>query len=743
MGTRGVPVRCGRHEAGLDSLENLMTLQASDVRTVGTLGDMLRQRSAAEPEKVGFVFLASGEEESSSLTWRQLDAAARAVAQRLRETCPAGERALLLYPAGLDFISAFLGCLYAGVVAIPAPAPRSARHERALPRLRTIVDDARPAVVLSSAAIGAVVEEVIGEVAAGLPCVHTDQLGAGESFWTPPEASANELAFLQYTSGSTSAPKGVMVSHANLMHNLGSMRRAFRGSPQATGVSWLPHYHDMGLLMQLQALYCGCRCVVMPPAAFLQQPARWLRAVSRYRAVASGGPNFAYALCARSVRDADCQGLDLSGWKLAYNAAEPIDARTMQAFAERFAPWGFSPNALFPAYGLAEATLLVSSAEYGEGVQLCTALAARQGDDLAAAADAPAAKTWVRCGRARGGQRVVIVQPQSHQRCAPGEVGEVWVQGPSVAGGYWAKAALTAEVFGARLSDGDGPYLRTGDLGFFHGEELVITGRLKDLIIVRGVNHYPQDIELTAGRSHAALAEGGGAAFSVPLDGQECLVVVHELERSRRDADVNEVAQAVRQALAEQHELTLHALVLLKPGHLPRTSSGKVRRGACREDYLNGRLPEAGRWERPEQPFTSPDVREQGSAAQSTPPAAHVSHPMTLDEMSLFLTRLLAEAAQCPIEEIDPAEPFVRYGLDSAAAMSLAEAIRAGLGLDALSQPPSSDPAGATPDGGEGPADSASADELSPTIFWDYPSVETLASYLVDRQAKRQAAGEA
>jgi acyl-CoA synthetase (AMP-forming)/AMP-acid ligase II len=561
-----------------------------------------RERAATHGETPLYTFLPDrGPEEGAQLTCADLDRRARAIAATLQQLGAGGQRALLLYPPGLEFIASFFGCLYAGVVAVPAYPPRSAR---ALPRLLEIARDARPAVALTTAEL----RTAIGGLAASVPelgalrLIATDEVATGAAEdWRDPGLTGDSLAFLQYTSGSTAAPKGVMVSHGNLLHNEEMIRQAFGQKAESVIVGWLPLYHDMGLIGNvLQPLYLGARCVLMSPIAFLQSPKRWLAAISRYRATTSGGPNFAYDLCVRKVTAADREELDLSSWDTAFNGAEPVRSESLERFAEAFAGCGFQPRAFFPCYGLAEATLFVAGGPGPGAPRTAPRVAAFDRAQLeagearpVAAADPanPADRSLVSCGHPWLGQELAIVDPETLAPCRDGRVGEIWVRGESICKGYWKRPEATAETFGGRLAgeaaDAGPAFLRTGDFGFIDGGELFVTGRLKDLIIIRGRNLYPQDIELTVERSHPALRPGCGAAFSVEINGEERLVVVQELERTESAAVL---AEAVRRAVAEEHEAQVQQLVLLRAGSIPKTSSGKIQRRACRAALLGAKL---------------------------------------------------------------------------------------------------------------------------------------------------------
>jgi len=634
---------------------------------VQDLGELLRGRSQETPDRWAYSFLANGEQESARITYGDLDRQARAIAVRLRREVGRGERALLLYPSGLEFIAAFFGCLYAGVVAVPAYPPRP-RHESG--RLRGIVEDSRPAIVLTTSALAARWSGRDARPAelAGLDWLATDKLPAEPAGgWQDSGAEREAVAFLQYTSGSTSTPKGVVITHGNLLANEEMIRVAFEQSAESVIAGWLPLYHDMGLIGNvLQPLYVGAPCVLMSPLAFLQSPVRWLRAVSAYGATTSGGPSFAYELCVRRIAEGARRGLDLSRWQVAFNGAEPVRADTLDRFAAAFAPYGFRREAFYPCYGLAEATLLVSGGDRSAApvVRELDARSLEQHRAVAAAAETPRVRL-VGCGRSQGGQTVAVVSSHTLLPCADGEVGEIWVAGPAVAGGYWERPEASAETFGARLASGEGPFLRTGDLGFLEAGELFVTGRSKDLIIVRGRNHYPQDLELTAERSAPVLRPGCGAAFTVEVEGEERLVLVQEVERGA-DLDPQAVAQALREAVSGEHEIHVHQVVLIQAGSLPKTSSGKVQRHACRRAFLEGRLEtvavEAATAREPELP--EPEDADSAGGLQS------------------LLRTKIARALGTEPRLLSAERPLAALGLDSLMAANLKVELEAELGVE-------------------------------------------------------------
>ena len=566
------------------------------------MNELLRARAAEYGSRALFRYLPDGESEDSRLTYAELESRALAIAATLAVQSATGERALLYFPAGSEFITAFWGCSLAGVIGVPV---FPARLHRQLPRLLAIAADSEAKFVLTTAKLKRQANDLFKRAPAlkNLEWIPTDELPASE-FDAAATSSANSetLAFLQYTSGSTAAPRGVMVTHDNLLHNLACLRDVFQFSAESIGVTWLPHFHDMGLIGGLlQPIYAGGEMIVMPPSSFLQTPRRWLAAISRYRATTMVAPNFAYELCVQKILGSERTALDLSSVKVALCGAEPVRPATLSAFAEAFGPCGFREEAFRPSYGLAEATLIVSGRSDGGApvVQAVDAGELRQNRIRSAERAAEGSRELVGCGGIAPGMRVTIVDPESSAPCAPNSIGEVWLCGPSVAAGYWRKPEDTREIFGAHLAIGEGPFLRTGDLGFLDRGRLFITGRRKDLIIIRGSNHYPQDLEYTVERSHRALRPASGAAFSMDEDGAERLVIVQEVT-DRDSAPGDEIAAAIRRALTESHEVYPDAIVLIAPRTIPRTSSGKIQRFACREAFLSGVLEVVHEWRDPE-----------------------------------------------------------------------------------------------------------------------------------------------
>jgi acyl-CoA synthetase (AMP-forming)/AMP-acid ligase II len=551
--------------------------------------DLLRRRIAEQPDERAYVFLSEKGDEEAELTFAELARRAGMVAAYLARRLQKGDRALLTFPPGLDFIVAFFGCLVAGVIAVPMMPPRrtSARDSS-----ENIVADCGPRIALTSSGLAANRADVLARLRdAGVEWIAVDTLyraaDAGEAPASAPTPA--DVAFLQYTSGSTSAPKGVIVTHSNLLANLEMIRVTFGNTRQSTCVVWIPFYHDMGLILHvLESLYLGALCVVLSPTSFIQRPLTWLRAIGRYRAEVSSAPNFAYDLCVSRFRPEQIEGVDLSCWKVAVNAAEPVRAATIAQFTAKFAPYGFDPHTMYPAYGMAEATLQISGGRRGGGVVTRTvSREALRAGMIVAPKSSEDAQVLVGCGRRVMGEEMAVVDPDSRRRLPADTIGEIWLQGAHVAAGYWRNPAATAEVFAATIAgEGSAAWLRTGDLGFLdEAGEVYLTGRIKDVIIIYGNNHYPQDIEATMQSAHPALRRNGGAAFShVDHRGVEKLVVVQEVERAQRhQISADEIEKRIREAISNEHDIAAHEIVLVRPGSIPKTTSGKIQRSLTRQ----------------------------------------------------------------------------------------------------------------------------------------------------------------
>ncbi len=564
-----------------------------------TLVERLRYWTSAEPDRVAYAFLGDGENIEESVTYSELDRRVRATAARLIARGLRGQRALLMYPSGIDFIVAFMACQYAGVSAVPAYPPRRNRN---MGRISAIADDAETAVALTTRDV---IERrnlmnLESNALENQPWLATDETPIEmESDWVNPGVRADELSIIQYTSGSTGSPKGVMLTHANVIANCRYITQGFQISTECFGCCWLPVYHDMGLIGGLLvSLYCGTTSYLMAPVHFLSRPARWLQAMSRFKTVIAGGPNFAYGLCVDKVTEQECEGLDLSHWRVAFNGAEPIRADVLDRFTRKFAPYGFDHRAHYPCYGMAETTLLVTGGDPSQDPVICSfdAESLTRHRVVPVDSDAPGARRLVGCGQTLMDEEVVIVHPETRRRMKADEIGEIWVSSQSVGQGYWQKPEETARTFHATLADNpDKKFLRTGDLGFFLDNELFVAGRLKDMIIIRGVNRYPQDIEATAERSSTRLRTGGTAAFAVEHWDRERLVVVCETDRGP-DVVHDETIQRIRSEVTVEHELPPDEIVLVRSGSIPKTSSGKVQRHACRQQYREGKLLVVAKW---------------------------------------------------------------------------------------------------------------------------------------------------
>ena len=619
-----------------------------------TVRDLVFARLDRNPRGVAYTCLADDGAEDGRLTWVELDRRARAIGAWLSARRLQGERVVLLFPPGLDFVVTFFGCIYAGVTAVPAHALDPARLQRTLSRLLWMVEDCDPRLLLTTTCYweADLAGVTAGTALANVDWRYVDSVSDDAGPWNMPDVDEDAIAVIQYTSGSIAAPKGVLVSNRNILANSEMIRDAHGYDGRQTIVSWVPLAHDWGLINSvIQPAYGGGQSVLMSPETFLRQPVQWLRAIARYEDVSSGGPNFAYDLCRRKVTPNQCEGLDLSGWNYAGVSAGPVRAETLREFSEAFGLYGFTADSFYAGYGLAEATLLVADSERRRSPRTLTLerRALQRHAVVAAPADDGAAVTLVGCGPPAA-QQVVVVDPESGELRGSDEVGELWVAGAHVARGYWNRPAETEEVFHAHTSSGDGPFLRTGDLGFLHRGEVFVCGRLKDLIIVRGANIYPQDIEYTAERAHETLRRGCAAAFAVPAGSDEHLVVVQELRRGE-DVDLAAAAGAIVAAVFREHGI-LADIVLIGAGAVPKTSSGKLQRNACRDAFINGTLDIVHR-------------RDSGEGVGSTAPMVP---PRTATEATLVAiwTDLLA------IDQFSTVEAFVDACDSVAAAQGLA-----------------------------------------------------------------------
>jgi len=568
-----------------------------------SLLSILDQRVSQTPEKLAYIFLKDRENQEQTITYQQLSQISKRIAARLQSLIPPGARALLLYPQGLEFVTAFLGCLYAEVIAVPAYPPK--RNQK-MSRLIAIIEDCQPQIILTTCSL---LENIQPKIENFLDLsttqfLATDNLNNDEDYdFYLPYISGNTLASLQYTSGSTGSPKGVMISHDNIAHNSVYIQKAFELTEKSVSVTWLPSFHDMGLIDGIiQPLYTGFLGVVMSPESFLKNPILWLQAITKYRATHSGGPNLGYELCVRRITSEQQKSLDLSSWVSAYNGAEPIRRKTLDNFINKFQVSGFKSQYFYPCYGMAEATLMISGGNIeDEPVYFNVQSDFLENNQIVEAEkDSENYQEFVGCGHVLLDTEVKIVDPESCLECGENQVGEIWVSGSSIAQGYWQQAEKTIATFQAKLANttDERNFLRTDDRGFLRAGELFITGRIKDVIIIWGRNHYPQDIEYSVQHSHQALRLDCGAAFTIEIDNQEKLVIVQEVERTYlNNLNANEVFFAIREAVALHHALQVYAIALIKPASIFKTSSGKIQRYACRHAFLTEMLAIVGQWQ--------------------------------------------------------------------------------------------------------------------------------------------------
>jgi acyl-CoA synthetase (AMP-forming)/AMP-acid ligase II/acyl carrier protein len=640
-----------------------------------SLIDWLRFHAITKPNQKAYTFLIDGEEQELDVTFGQLDNQARLVGGHLQQMGLAGERILLLYPYGIDYVISFLACIYAGAIAVPA---YPIRKNQSLNRLESIVSNSEASLALVHNKASDTVQFAKSEILKGIKLCSLSDFTDTTIIekWTNPEVSLDDIAFLQYTSGSTGIPKGVMVTHKNIAHNQEQIQAGFQTSEKTVGISWLPLYHDMGLIGSLlQPLFLGAYCVFLTPEAFVQKPIRWFKAISKYKATTSAAPNFAYDLCVKSISSDQMEGIDLSSWTLASNGAEPVRIDTMRSFAEKFSNYGFKIENFYPCYGMAEATLIVSG---GKAFTEPTVIAVDKNkighNQLEFLEDNDSnARMFVGCGQPLCGQELVIVNPETCEILPENEIGEIWVTGESVTKGYWGMEEVTNKSFNLKLKNAPlKSFVKSGDLGFIHVDNLYITGRIKDVIIINGVNYYPQDIELTVEESHISLKQGCGAAFSVEIDGEERLVITQEVERVHmNNLNHDEVYTAIRNAVVNEHHLIPHAIVLLRVMSIPKTSSGKIQRHASKEAFLNNSL----------------NVIAQSTAnAQNIPIEINISDNFLVhftsadlvgkrDLLLKYCINLMAETLVVNPETIPLDTSFLEIGLDSLMAIKLCNRI--------------------------------------------------------------------
>lgn len=555
----------------------------------------LREFAERQPERPLYTFLPNAESEGIVLSYREADARARALALRLREHAQVGDRALLLYPSSLEYPVAFLACLYAGITAVPAYPPDPKRARQTLPRVSTIARDCGARLILTTQDLREVCElarEMATEPDA-IKVLTTDDVDAtGAEAWTLPDALGDQLAFLQYTSGSTSEPKGVMVPHRTLIEHQRLAHEIFRRTGDQITVSWLPFYHDMGLIGSLlYPLYTGGHTVLMPPMSFIRRPMQWLYNISKYRAAVSTAPNFAYELCIHRSTEEDLERLDLSCWELTVCGAEPLRASTLERFTQRFGRCGFRVETFLPCYGGAEATLTMSGGDVTAApvIRSFDAAALREDRVVEVEAGASGSRRYVACGQPMQEHELRVVDPDRRVGLPEDRVGELWLRGPSIASGYWGQAERSAEAFGARLPGTEGrPFMRTGDLGFWHDGEVYVIGRLADRLVIDGRRHEPHDLELTIEDAEPALVYGSAAAIDPGGRGE--LYFVAEVRKTTKPEDLDAIGAQIRARLRAEHDVEPTRVLLVPPRVVQRTSSGKIRRHAYARMLASGEL---------------------------------------------------------------------------------------------------------------------------------------------------------
>ena len=671
---------------------------------------LVDERAAHKGADIAFRFLQNGEVDGPIVerTFAELQVRSRAIAAALVDAGLSGSRALLIFPQSMEFIEAFFGCLAAGVVAVPVYPPDPTRLDRTLPRVQAVANDADASAIITTRPIQQLADglRAMAPDLADLPWLAIEDMGDDlAAAWRRPDLTADNLAFLQYTSGSTGDPKGVRLSHGNLLSNLRMIARSFGHDATALAerpgdfvVSWLPLFHDMGLIGHvLHPLFMGGTSNLLSPLDFLQKPIRWLRAIDRFGSHSSGAPNFAFDLCRRKVSDAERDTLDLSRWDLAYSGAEPVRPETLERFVHHFEPCGFRRSSLLPVYGLAEASLIVTGRDGGPGpgpnVLWAEKSALAAGHFTATGPSSPAGRALVGCGGAIEPGEVRIVDRESRQRCEPGHVGEIWVAGPNVSRGYWGASEAPDDAFTARIATGEVEYLRTGDLGFLHDGELFVTGRLKDTLIVRGRCHYPQDIEVTIESAHPAIRPGSSAAFSIDHAGAEAIVVVAEADLRRTDDPPTEIVAKLANAVIAQHDVAASWVTLIPPRSIPKTSSGKIQRAATRQAWQSDRL----------KPIVSIARAEADSPAEPSEAPAPPEARSILGALQQATAKVLGVSRA---EDVPVDVPLKDIGLDSLDLADLA-----------------------------GAASEIAGVELTLSDVADHPTLAALAEFLADRRS--------
>jgi len=696
--------------------------------------DILNKRAELWPNDKAFTFLTDNGPEK--LSYFELDLKIRKLAAYIQKLNLQGERALLLYPPGFDYIIGYFACLYAGVIAVPVYPPDPAKLNKTLPRLEAIAFDADAKIALSTESIvddvknwktdienhktnGSTIEnldynfEKKSNKFSGifnLEWIATDNVNSFVSEdWQKPKIYSDDIAYLQYTSGSTGTPKGVMITHANLLHNIQMINSSFKLNDQFEAVIWLPIYHDMGLVGGiLEPIYSGIHSTLMSPIDFLKRPFRWLQTISdisEHSKVVSGGPNFAYDLCIRATNPQKTEQLNLSNWEVAFNGAEPIRKETIEKFSETFKSAGFVKKSFYPCYGLAEATLIVSGGDReAEPISLSIDKEEIKNNLAKISTSNSNEINYVSSGKAILNGIIRIVNPETKKICAENEIGEVWAASESIALGYWKKPEISNDTFEAFICDSnEGPFLRTGDLGFIVNSNLYIAGRLKDLIIIRGSNFYPQDIETAVENSSIYLRPSSNAAFSVDIDNEEKLIIVQEA-RAKNGVNWNEIADNIQKDILRTFDIQAHSILLIKPKTIFKTSSGKIQRNATKLAFLDGTLEVIFKWEIDKRPNLNDD--NLGNNIESANELKNNKPITKISDLVEYLKSKIAVELKTSRNEIDPERPFVDFGLDSAKSVRFV-----------------------------GELEEKFNTTLEPTILWTYPTINKLSEYLFSKSS--------
>jgi acyl-CoA synthetase (AMP-forming)/AMP-acid ligase II/acyl carrier protein len=635
----------------------------------GNMVELLIKRLKDHPDKTVYILLEDGVNEKNSITYAVMVAMAKAIAVTLLKNGTKGDRVMLLFSTGIEFITSLYGCFFAGMIAVPAYPPRRNKPNE---RFISIIENSKPAFILSNSLIyedlnkyhkgNAFSEEICQLVYEEIPSELSEE-------WLNPNVQADDIALLQYTSGSTGTPNGVMVSHGNIMHNSECIKQSFGFDENSIGVNWLPNFHDMGLIgCLIQAAYLGGSNVIIPPLSFLKNPANWFRMITKYKATTGGGPNFAFDYCMEKVTDEEISEFDLSSLRTLYCGAEPIRKNTLESFTDKFRKAGFSGTQFFPCYGMAESVLITTGGDFkAKPIYLSIDPQAIEENKVLPVRAEKDGRMLTACGYPWLGMGVLIVNPETSTPSPAGEIGEIWVKGPSVAKGYWKDKQSTEKTFNAFISGTeDGPYLRTGDLGFIHEGQLYVSGRMKDLIIIRGSNFYPNDIEHSAENSNPALRQNACAAFSTDIDGEEKLLIVMEVERTHmREMNEEQVFEDIREAVFAGHGIQPHAITLIRTGSILKTSSGKIQRFALRKAWLRQELNEVASW------VMKPEKEKADSLIGYRP-----------EFLREWMINWMAHKLEIDPGSIDPDKPVSSYGLDSITAVSLERDVNAQFGVE-------------------------------------------------------------